>query len=140
LCFYDFSKSTIVKTFYSILITLFIITLFSCNKASTTSSDIEGSWKMNKINYPNSYSSQKVTDEIIYTFKNGTATSGDLEVTTKSSQTTDAGEYELTDSGNTLEILFLGSSVITQYYIEAGVGVMKLSENSYSVEFIFTKE
>ncbi|MFT4645237.1 MAG: hypothetical protein ACI8ZX_001650, partial [Planctomycetota bacterium] len=62
------------------------------------------------------------------------------EVTTKSSQTTDAGEYELTDSGNTLEILFLGSSVITQYYIEAGVGVMKLSENSYSVEFIFTKE
>jgi hypothetical protein len=140
LCFYDFSKSTIVKTFYSILITLFIITLFSCNKASTTSSDIEGSWKMNKINYPNSYSSQKVTDEIIYTFKNGTATSGDVEVTTKSSQTTDAGEYELTDSGNTLEILFLGSSVITQYYIEAGVGVMKLSENSYSVEFIFTKE
>lgn len=140
MCFYDFSKSTIVKTFYSILITLFIITLFSCNKASTTSSDIEGSWKMNKINYPNSYSSQKVTDEIIYTFKNGTATSGDLEVTTKSSQTTDAGEYELTDSGNTLEILFLGSSVITQYYIEAGVGVMKLSENSYSVEFIFTKE
>jgi hypothetical protein len=129
-----------VKTFYSILITLFIITLFSCNKASTTSSDIEGSWKMNKINYPNSYSSQKVTDEIIYTFKNGTATSGDVEVTTKSSQTTDAGEYELTDSGNTLEILFLGSSVITQYYIEAGVGVMKLSENSYSVEFIFTKE
>lgn len=140
MCFYDFSKSTIVKTFYSILITLFIITLFSCNKASTTSSDIEGSWKMNKINYPNSYSSQKVTDEIIYTFKNGTATSGDVEVTTKSSQTTDAGEYELTDSGNTLEILFLGSSVITQYYIEAGVGVMKLSENSYSVEFIFTKE
>lgn len=129
-----------MKTFYSILITLFIITLFSCNKASTTSSDIEGSWKMNKINYPNSYSSQKVTDEIIYTFKNGTATSGDVEVTTKSSQTTDAGEYELTDSGNTLEILFLGSSVITQYYIEAGVGVMKLSENSYSVEFIFTKE
>lgn len=140
MCFYDFSKSTIVKTFYSTLITLFIITLFSCNKALTTSSDIEGSWKMNKINYPNSYSSQKVTDEIIYTFKNGTATSGDVEVTTKSSQTTDAGEYELTDSGNTLEILFLGSSVITQYYIEAGVGVMKLSENSYSVEFIFTKE